>query len=41
MSEGFGRGLKLLPNVVKAEGEEPLFRAEPDHARAGLNAIEG
>jgi Nitrile hydratase beta subunit len=27
MSEGHGRTLKSLPNIVKAEGEEPLFKA--------------
>ena len=26
MSQGFGRVLKPLPNIVKAEREEPLFR---------------
>jgi len=27
MSEGLGRALKPLPNIVKAEREDPLFKA--------------
>jgi hypothetical protein len=27
MSEGPGRPLKPLPNIVRAEGEEPRFKA--------------
>jgi nitrile hydratase len=30
MSEGPGRALKPLPNIVHADGEEPLFKAGDD-----------
>ena len=30
MSDGLGRPLKPLPNIVHAEGEEPLFKAGDD-----------
>ena len=30
MSEGFGRALTPLPNIVHADGEEPLFKAGDD-----------
>ncbi len=30
MSEGFGRAVTPLPNLVHADGEEPLFKAGDD-----------
>ena len=41
MSEGFGRALKPMSNIVKPEGEEPLFQAEPYHTRAARDATAG
>jgi len=37
MSQGVGSAVKPLPNIVKADGEEPLFRAG-DHVKLSQRA---